>query len=94
MTLQPFVNYNFPRGWYLTTSPLITANWLAKGDKWTVPVGGGFGRLFRIGELPVNLQLGAYYNTVTPKGRSEVAGTISGATVVSEVIAAPDDVGI
>jgi len=26
MTLQPFFNYNLPEGWYLTTSPLITAN--------------------------------------------------------------------
>ncbi|WP_147707694.1 neuromedin U [Microvirga massiliensis] len=27
MLLQPFVNYNFPGGWYLTSSPIITANW-------------------------------------------------------------------
>jgi hypothetical protein len=25
MTLQPFFNYNLPEGWYLTTSPIITA---------------------------------------------------------------------
>jgi hypothetical protein len=38
---QPFVNYNMERGWYLTTSPIITANWLAApGEKWTVPIGG------------------------------------------------------
>ncbi len=30
MTLQPFLNYNLPKGWYLTTSPLITANWEAR----------------------------------------------------------------
>lgn len=34
MTLQPFVNYNFRGGWYLTSSPIITANWKAgQGDK-------------------------------------------------------------
>jgi hypothetical protein len=66
--VQPFVNYNFPHGWYLTSSPIITANWLAKGAKWTVPVGGGFGRLFKVGDQPVNMQLAAYYNAVTPKG--------------------------
>src|SRR5262249_56748519 len=27
--LQPFVNYNLPHGWVLTTSPLMTADWLA-----------------------------------------------------------------
>ena len=47
---QPFVNYNMAHGWYLTSSPVITVNWLAaSGEKWTVPVGGGFGRIFRVG---------------------------------------------
>ena len=44
MTLQPFVNYNLPKGWYLTASPLITANWEADDDnRWTVPIGGASG---------------------------------------------------
>ena len=43
---QPFVNYNMAHGWFLTSSPVITANWLAASDqRWTVPVGGGFGRI-------------------------------------------------
>ena len=29
MTVQPFVNYNFPKGWYVSTAPIITANWEA-----------------------------------------------------------------
>jgi hypothetical protein len=33
-----------------------------------VPVGGGGGRLFKVGELPVNVSLAAYYNVETPKG--------------------------
>ncbi len=38
MTLQPFFNYNLPKGWYLTTSPIITANWEAPSDeRWTIP---------------------------------------------------------
>jgi len=42
--LQPFVNYNFGEGWYVTSSPIVTANWLAPaGQQWTVPVGGGGG---------------------------------------------------
>ncbi|KRE16824.1 neuromedin U [Bosea sp. Root381] len=68
-TLQPFVNYNFSGGWYLTTSPIITADWRAKSnDRWTLPIGGGFGRVFKIGEQPVNMQLAAYYNAITPSG--------------------------
>jgi hypothetical protein len=47
----PFFNYNLPHGWYFTTSPLITANWLAgPGLRGTVPIGGGFGRIFKIGD--------------------------------------------
>ena len=68
MLVQPFVNYNFPHGWYFTTSPIITANWLAaSNDRWTVPIGGGFGKLFRLGKLPVNTQLAAYSNVVKPR---------------------------
>lgn len=72
MTLQPFVNYNLPGGWYLTSSPIITANWTAgQGDRWTVPIGGGFGRVFKIGSQPVNAQLAAYYNVAKPTGAAD-----------------------
>jgi len=66
---QPFVNYNFGRGWYVGTSPVITANWLTSGDKaWTLPVGGQVGRVIKLGgKLPVNLSLGAYYNALRPR---------------------------
>ena len=66
-TWQPFVNYNLHGGWYLTTSPLITANWEADSDnRWTVPVGGGVGRIMRFGKQPVNLSLAGYYNVEKP----------------------------
>jgi len=66
-TWQYFVNYNFDAGWYLTSAPIITANWEADSDhKWTVPFGGGFGRVFRIGNQPINAQLSLYKNVVTP----------------------------
>ena len=74
MLIQPFVNYNLPDGWYLTTSPIITANWMAdSGDQWTVPLGGGFGKLWRVGKvgLPVNTQLAAYYNLEKPQGAAD-----------------------
>jgi hypothetical protein len=67
MTLQPFLNYNLPEGWYLTTSPLITANWEASdNNRWTLPIGGGIGRIFKIGHQPINANLTAYYNVLTP----------------------------
>ena len=68
LLVQYFVNYNLPNGWYLTSSPIITANWEADSEnRWTVPFGGGFGRLFRIGQLPVNTQLQAFYNVEKPE---------------------------
>jgi hypothetical protein len=67
MTLQPFVNYNLPSGAYLTSSPLITADWEASSDDtWTVPVGGGVGKVFRIGKLPLNCQIQGFYNVEKP----------------------------
>ena len=67
LTVQPFVNYNLPEGWYLTTSPIMTANWLADDDdKWTVPIGGGIGRLFKIGDQPFNAQVQGFYNVLKP----------------------------
>lgn len=65
--LQPFVNYNLDKGWYLVSAPVITANWEASsGDEWTVPVGGGVGRLFKAGKLPINAQLSSFYNVEHP----------------------------
>lgn len=50
MLLQPFFNYNFPKGWYLTSSPIIAANWKEDhNERWVVPVGGGGGKIFKIG---------------------------------------------
>lgn len=64
--VQPFLNYNFPQGFYLTSAPIATVNWQADGEKWTVPIGGGVGKIFHLGKLPVNTQLSAYYNVVRP----------------------------
>jgi hypothetical protein len=65
--VQPFINYNLTNHWYITTSPIITANWEASGgDRWIVPLGGGVGKIFKLGKLPANAQLAAYANVVKP----------------------------
>jgi hypothetical protein len=74
MLIQPFVNFNFPDGWYLTSAPIFTANWKASsGNVWTVPLGGGFGKLWRVGKvgLPINTQLQAFYNVERPDGGAD-----------------------
>lgn len=65
--IQPFLNYNFKGGLYLTTSPILTVDWKAdSGQRWVVPLGGGVGKIFHLGRLPVNTQLAGYYNVVHP----------------------------
>ncbi|MBN8248467.1 MAG: neuromedin U [Verrucomicrobia bacterium] len=67
LLLQPFINYNLPHGWYLTSSPILTANWKESArEAWVIPVGGGFGKIVHLGKLPLNCQLGAYWNIRTP----------------------------
>jgi len=67
--IQPFVNYNIPDGdgLYIVTAPLWTVDWNAKsGQQWTVPLGGGVGKIFHLGKLPVNTQVQAFYNVAKP----------------------------
>lgn len=58
---QIFVTKNLANGWYVNSAPIITANWEApSGNQWSVPLGGGGGRLIKVNKLPINLQLGYY----------------------------------
>ncbi len=64
---QYFVNYNMADGWYLSSAPIITADWNAQsGQKWTIPLGGGFGKIFKMGKQPMNAQFQAFYNVGKP----------------------------
>jgi len=66
-TWQYFINYNLSKGLYLTSAPIITANWEADSDnRWTIPFGGGIGKIFHIGKQPLNGQISAYYNVEKP----------------------------
>jgi hypothetical protein len=73
MLLQYFVNYNMKKGWYLTTQPILTANWKTpahSGSVWTAPFGGGVGRIMKLGFQPVNINVQVYGNAVHPPGAS------------------------
>ena len=63
---EPFINYNFGQGWFVYSDPNITANWQAKGTKWTVPLGAGGGRIVHVGKLPIKLNAGLFYNVAQP----------------------------
>jgi len=67
LLLQPIINYNLDDGWYLTSNSVHTADFEAKsGEMWTVPLGGGFGKVHHFGNQPVNMRLQAFYNVHHP----------------------------
>jgi hypothetical protein len=85
MLLQYFINYNLKKGkgWYVSSSPIVTANWRKRGSGeaaegndttggsvWTVPFGGGVGRIMRLGFQPVNITAQFYASAVHPPGAS------------------------
>jgi hypothetical protein len=72
LLMNPFISYHFVDGWSVGSSPNITANWLSKpGQVWTVPVGGGIAKTFRLGGQPVKLDVDSYYNAVRPQAGNE-----------------------
>jgi len=65
---QVFANYNMAKGWFLTSAPIFTANWEAEsGQRWIVPLGGGIGRVFKIGKQAVNGSAQIFYNVERPE---------------------------
>ena len=66
---QYFINYNLPKAVYLVSAPILTANWNANNsEQWIVPFGGGIGKVFKLGKLPINVNAQGYYNAVKPDG--------------------------
>jgi hypothetical protein len=71
---QYIFNYNLNDGWYLFSNATITSDWEASSDnRWTVPVGGGAGKIFNIGNQPVSTSLQLFSNVEKPDGASDWA---------------------
>jgi hypothetical protein len=67
MLLEPWIAYNLTDEWYILSDIQVTANWNApSSDRWILPVGGGVGKAFHIGEQAMNVNLQAYWNVVRP----------------------------
>ncbi|RKH40236.1 neuromedin U, partial [Corallococcus llansteffanensis] len=71
LLLQYFLTYNLPQGWYVTSAPILTANWKATGDKWVIPFGAGAGKVFTVAGQALNGSVSAYYNVVRPEGSAD-----------------------
>lgn len=80
-TLQPFVNVNLPKRFFIVSSPVMTANWRASAsDVFTVPVGGGLGYLAMLDKIPVSFSLQGFYNVARPEAGPDY--TVRGAMSV------------
>jgi hypothetical protein len=69
---QWFANYNFGKGWALSTAPIITCDWeAASGEQCTVPWGLQISKVTHFGARPVNLLVGYYENSEHPTGGAD-----------------------
>lgn len=65
---QYFITYNLKSRWFLTESPILTADWMAPAhNRWLVPFGGGFGKITRVATQPIVWQVNLYYNLIRPQ---------------------------
>jgi len=64
---QYFWFYQLPHLWQIGAAPSITADWKANSDnRWTVPLGIGVNKTFRIGKLPIRISLEVHKTIVQP----------------------------
>jgi hypothetical protein len=72
MTINWFVFYNLKHGWYVLSTPIVTADWTAERSKrWTVPVGGGAGKIFKIRNQPLNARAEFFNDVRTTNGGTD-----------------------
>lgn len=69
---QPFINYNFGKGWALSFAPLWTANWDAPdGEEWNIPLGLGISRTTVFNKRPMSFAAQFYRNVEHPSSGAE-----------------------
>ena len=67
LVAQPILRYQFDKNWYLLSSPIIIADFNLD-QAWTLPIGGGIGRTFKLSRSTQALiSLEAYYNAIKPE---------------------------
>ncbi len=64
---QHFINYKLSRAGFVYTHSSITADWTAdSGARWTVPVAGGIGKVFKVGGQSMSASLQGIANVTRP----------------------------
>lgn len=72
--LRPLLNINLPHEWYITSKPVIQADWQQpSSDRWTVETGGGVGKVFRVGRLGIALETQFFGYPIRPTGAASWA---------------------
>ncbi|MDD4603975.1 MAG: hypothetical protein PHF97_09245 [Bacteroidales bacterium] len=69
---NPYVNYNFHKGWALGYSPEFYVDWTKATDNWNWPVGLVASKVFRIGKQPFSANLSYYYNVIRPENYTDM----------------------
>ncbi len=64
--VQPFINFNLPRGWAIATAPSITANWTTTQGRWAVPVGLSLSNTFKDAGQLMSLAVSYYTYVARP----------------------------
>jgi hypothetical protein len=74
-SFQYQVVYLLPKDWFLISNWVINADWEASSeDRWTVPIGGGFGRQFKFAGSQFQLYGQVGYNVEAPDEASSWRG--------------------
>jgi len=74
LMVRGLVRRKLPNDWFFVSAPIITANWNApSGERWLLPLGGGFGRVFNINSRPWSWSIQGYYNVIRPDMAPEYA---------------------
>jgi hypothetical protein len=72
------VTWNGPQGWFVESNTTITSDWTADpGQRWTVPVGGGFGKVFTVGTRSLSASIELFYNAVRPSDGAQWSPSFS-----------------
>jgi hypothetical protein len=69
LMVRALIHRQLPNNWFFVSAPIITANWNATHDqRWLVPLGGGFGKRFKLNKYPWAWSMQGYYNVIKPDG--------------------------
>lgn len=69
LVVQPSLTWTLRGGWYLVSAPRLQADWdAASGDRFTIPLGAGAGRIFGIGGQRLSASVEGYATTVPGSG--------------------------